>query len=73
MPEVETIKVERVSKGGTRAEDGEKSGKLGARWSIDKITTYQVVAIDVVVFPSSSLDASCLEMTPITPEDCRTL
>ena len=43
-------------------------GKLRARWSIDKITTYQVLEIDVVVFASSPLDASCLEVTPNTPE-----
>ena len=73
MPGVEIIKVERVSERDTRGEDREKSGKLGARWSIDKITTYQVLEIDVVVFTSSSLDASCLKMTPITPEDRRTL
>ena len=68
MPRVEIIKVGRVSKRGTRGEDGEKSGKLRARWSIDRITTYQVLVIDVVVFPSSSLDAPCLEVGPITPE-----
>ena len=29
-----------------------------------------MLEIDIVVFPSSSLDASCLEITPTTPEGC---